>query len=68
MSDGAPGMPTIGPCGCSAIWLDRTLCGFSARPAISRAEAKFNAGYKVSPTRTYSAPESRSAMIGDSPI
>ncbi|PQM44069.1 hypothetical protein C1Y40_05772 [Mycobacterium talmoniae] len=44
------------------------MCGFSGRPAISRAEARFNAGYSVSPTRTYSAPESRSAMIGVSPI
>ena len=63
-SDGAPGMPTSGPCGCSAIWLPRTLCGLSAFPAISRADARFSAGYNLSPTRTYSAPESRSAMIG----
>src|SRR6202020_3620286 len=50
-SDGAPGIPTSGPCGCSAIWLPRTLCGLSARPAISRADAKFSAGYNFSPIR-----------------
>src|SRR5580692_6128321 len=65
-SDGAPGIPTSGPCGCWAIWLPRTLCGLSARPAISRADARFSAGYILSPTLTYRAPESRSAMIGDS--
>src|ERR1700721_3193575 len=63
-SDGAPGIPTSGPCGCSAIWLPRTLCGLSARPAISRADAKFSAGYSLSPTLAYSAPESRSGMLG----
>ena len=67
-SEGAPGMPTSGPCGMPLIWLFRTWCGLSGRPVISRAEAKFNAGYNLSPTRTYSAPESRSAMIGDSLI
>lgn len=67
-ADGAPGMPTIGPRGMLAIWPDRTRCGLSGRPVISRAEARFNAGYSLSPTRTYSAPESRSAMIGDSLI
>ena len=45
-----------------------TRCGLSGRPVISRADAKFSAGYNLSPTRTYSAPESRSAMIGDSLI
>ncbi len=40
----------------------------SGRPVISRADARFSAGYNLSPTRTYSAPESRSAMIGDSLI
>ena len=51
-SEGAPGMPTIGPCGSAAIWLARTECGLSGRPAISRADARFNAGYNLSPTRT----------------
>src|SRR6202020_3476196 len=62
--DGAPGMPTIGPRGILAIWLARTRCGLSGRPVISRADARFSAGYSLSPTRTYSASESRSAMIG----
>ncbi len=61
-------MPTIGPCGRAAIWLDRTRCGLSGRPVISLAEARFSAGYNLSPTRTYSAPESLSAMMGDSLI
>ena len=38
----------------------------SGRPVIRRADARFSAGYSLPPTRTYSAPESRSAMIGDS--
>ncbi len=66
--DGAPGMPTSGPRGRVAIWVPLTRCGLSGRPVISRADAKFSAGYNLSPTRTYSAPESRSAMIGESPI
>ena len=68
MFDGAPGMPTSGPRGMLAIWLPRTRCGLSGRPVISRADARFSAGYNLSPTRTYSAPESRSAMMGDSLI
>ncbi|AMC50663.1 Uncharacterised protein [Mycobacterium tuberculosis] len=50
--DGAPGIPTSGPRGMVAIWLDRTRCGLSGRPVISRADAKFSAGYNLSPTRT----------------
>ena len=30
----------------------RTLCGLSGRPAISRAEARFSAGYSLSLTLT----------------
>src|SRR6185312_745807 len=65
--DGAPGMPTMGPRGRLAIWFDLTRCGLSGRPVIRRGEARFSAGYNLSPTRTYSEPESRSAMIGESP-
>src|ERR1700742_2520321 len=66
-SDGAPGMPTIGPRGRVSISLRRTRTGLSGDPAMSRAEARFKAGYRVSPTRTYNAPVDWSAMMVDSP-
>ena len=59
--------PTIDPRGRASISLRRTRSGLSARPAISRADDRFSAGYNVSPTRTYSAPVSWSAMIFDVP-
>ena len=45
-SDGAPGIPTIAPRGRESISLRRTRTGLSAAPAISRADAKFKAGYR----------------------
>ena len=44
-----------------------TTRGFAALPAIKRADAKFKTGCNVSPTRTYSAPDSRDMTIAASP-
>src|SRR5271165_3698467 len=67
ISCGAPGIPTSGPRGCASISLRRTRSGFDGSPTINRADDKFNAGYSLSPTRTYKAPEFGSAKIRDVP-
>lgn len=51
----------------ASISLRRTRTGLSAWPAISRALARFSAGYSVWPTRTYSAPVFWSAMMDACP-
>ena len=64
---GAPGMPTSDPRLARSIAEALTSSGSSATPVINRAEARFSAGWMVSPMRTYSAPDSRAMTIAASP-
>ena len=57
-SCGAPGMPSSGPRLVRANSDSATGFGLAAVAVISRAEARFSTGCQISPTRTYSAPDS----------
>src|SRR5437588_9265434 len=54
---GAPGIPSSGPRLTRANSDSRTGCGLVSVAATNRADARLSTGCQVSPTRTYSAPD-----------